>query len=98
MVTHRPPHSSVRALLRHTALTSGRNARAKALFRVGVYQPAWRDVPVNQAGVAGPGHPMTLTPTLQRVPPSATNFTAKVLESVEVAGHRVIVEITLDHG
>lgn len=90
MVTHRPPHRSVRAELLHTALTKGGDA--KPLGRMRMDESARRQVFVEQPFEARPWHAPALTSTQQRMPPCAADLLKESGQPSHVVGHRMIVQ------
>ena len=69
----------------------------KPLFRVKVELPTVRYVAVSEPVEAIPGQPVPLAPPKQGVPPGAANLTAEALQSSEIGGDRMVVEVALNH-
>jgi hypothetical protein len=57
-----------------------------------------RDPPSDKRSDTLPGHPTLLAPPLQRAGPVPDDLGPKTLQTIDVAGHRMVVEVSLYNG
>jgi hypothetical protein len=57
-----------------------------------------RDPPSDKRPETLPGHPTLLAPPLQRARPVPEDLGPKALRTIDVAGHRMVVEVALYNG
>ena len=95
-----PPHRSVRAQFRHTALTSSWADKApdvKAFAWPRVYHARRRQVSLNAGFHLFPRKASSLSAPSQALEPEATDFIVEKLHGSEVSGHPVVGVVPSQH-